>query len=118
MTTDRARVEALGPAESILQMLLTYADHMVHNRPGLVTPDTSSTVGVRWEPATWIAEEDGTKVVHRLVKQGKKASVRLQILRGAEARVDTTVMLPAGRAFTVKGPKVDGGAMIYVMTYR
>ena len=61
----------------------------------------------------------GYKVKLKLVKfEGKKASVRLQILRGAEARVDTTVMLPAGRAFTVKGPKVDGGAMIYVMTYR
>jgi len=62
----------------------------------------------------------GYKVKLKLVSlQGSKASVRLQILRGSESRVDTTVKLPEGRAFTVKGPKVKGGgAMIYVMTYR
>jgi len=61
----------------------------------------------------------GYKVKLKLVSvDGSKASVRLQILRGSESRLDTTVKLPEGRAFTVKGPKVDGGAMIYVMTYR
>ena len=62
----------------------------------------------------------GYKLKTELLSQdGDKARVRMQILKGAEARVDTTVRLPKGKAFTVKGPKVkDGGAMIYVITYR
>ncbi len=48
-----------------------------------------------------------------------KARVRVQIFKGSESRMDTTVRLPKGKAFTVKGPKVkDGGAMIYLITYR
>ncbi len=61
----------------------------------------------------------GYKVKLKLVSlEASRASVRLQILRGQESRVDTTVKLPSGRAFIVKGPKVNGGALIYVMTYR
>jgi hypothetical protein len=69
---DEARREGLGPAERILQALLTYTDHMIHNRPGMVTPDRRTTVGVRWEPVTHKVNEDGTKTVQKLVKQGKK----------------------------------------------
>jgi hypothetical protein len=46
------------------------------------------------------------------------ARVRVQILKGSESRVDTTVRLLKNKAFTVKGPKVDGGAMVYVITYK
>lgn len=69
----QARNEQLGPAERIIQTLLTYSDHMVHNRPGVVTRDASSVTGVRWEPVTH-EEAGGEKVVYKLQQQrvGKK----------------------------------------------
>lgn len=68
MTTNR---ENLGAAERIIQTLLTYNDHLYHGRPGVVVPDASSTVGVRWIPVTH-KEEDGKLVVYELRKVGKK----------------------------------------------
>jgi hypothetical protein len=65
--------ENLGPAERILQSVLNYADHMVHNRPGIVVRDARFNVGVRWEYVTHKVE-DGQKVVYKLVKTGKKTT--------------------------------------------
>lgn len=66
-------IETLGPAERIIQALLAYTDHAVHNRPGLVVPDVRFNVGVRWEPVTHKEEgEPKQKVVYKLSKQGKK----------------------------------------------
>src|ERR1700751_1772347 len=77
----RATAEKLGPAEKILQTLLNHTDHMVHNRPGLVTGDARHTVGVRWVPVTH-KEENGQKVVYELTKIGKKTNkVRKGVLR-------------------------------------
>ena len=68
ISIDPSRVESLGPAERILQTLLTHSDHMVHNRPGLVSADRSSPAGVRWVPAT---RKD--RHIYRLEKVGKKS---------------------------------------------
>lgn len=77
---DQQRVESLGPAERILQTLLNHADHMVHNRPGVVTQDGRSVTGVRWWPVTHKVE-DGRKVVYRLDKLGRRTQrVRIGIL--------------------------------------
>lgn len=66
-----------------------------------------------------VAGGAGYKLKTELIgHDGERARVRVQILKGAETRVDTTVRLPKGKAFTVKGPKVEGGAMVYVITYR
>jgi hypothetical protein len=65
------RIETLGPAERIVQTLTTFTDHLYHGRPGMVTEDHSA-IGVKWEPVTWRLQEDGSKVVFRKVKQGKK----------------------------------------------
>lgn len=70
--------ENLGAADTIIQSLLTHQDHMVHNRPGLIVPDPRAVIGVRWEPCTHKVQEDGTKKVFRLTKQGKK-NVRTEI---------------------------------------
>jgi hypothetical protein len=64
--------ENLGPAEHIIQTLLNYTDHLYHGRPGIVVQDRRTTVGVRWDPATYKVGEDGTKTVYRLTKVGKK----------------------------------------------
>ena len=69
MTTNR---ETLGPAERIINSLLSFTDHMVHNRPGIVVPDARTKIGVRWEPVTHKVNDDGTKTVYRLVKVGRK----------------------------------------------
>jgi hypothetical protein len=72
--------ENLGAADRIIQALLTYQDHAVHNRPGQIVPDARFNVGVRWEPVTHKVE-DGQKVVYRLDKAGKKTvKVRVGIL--------------------------------------
>lgn len=65
------RVEALGPAERIINAITQYTDHMVHNRPGLVVTDNRYKGGVRWQQATW-REEDGQKVVYTTAKVGKR----------------------------------------------
>lgn len=85
---DPKRVEALGPAERTIQTLLTMTDHMVHNRPGLVTK-TAGGVGVQWTPCTWKLNKDtGEKVVFTLSKQGKKTVLtRVGILREADNMV-------------------------------
>jgi len=70
MTTD---ANTLGPAEHIIQAILSHNDHMVHNRPGIVVEDGRSTVGVRWDPVTHKVE-DGDKVVYKLVKNGSKST--------------------------------------------
>lgn len=70
MTTDS---NTLGPAEHIIQAILSHSDHMVHNRPGIVVEDARSNVGVRWDPVTHKVEDD-KKVVYKLVKQGSKST--------------------------------------------
>ncbi len=73
--------ENLGPAEQIIRTLLSYTDHAVHNRPGMVVADGRFNIGVRWEPVTHKLE-DGQKVVYRLVKTGNRTTkVRVGVLR-------------------------------------
>jgi len=75
---DPLRVESLGPAERIIETLLTFSDHMVHNRPGVVVADHRRPHGVHWAPATWKIV-DGQKVFFRLEMRGKKSvEVRLE----------------------------------------
>jgi hypothetical protein len=82
--------EKLGPAEKILQSILAYTDHLVHNRPGIVAKDGRTTIGVKWDYATWKLE-DGQKVVYRLTKAGKR-TVRTR----AGVLVDATTAGSAG----------------------
>jgi hypothetical protein len=68
--------ENLGPAERIIKALLDYTDHCIHNRPGLVSPDPTSIVGVKWQFAKPKLEGEVAgqkqKVLYALSKQGKK----------------------------------------------
>ncbi len=74
------RLEALGPAEKIIQTLTRMTDHMVHNRPGLVSK-VAGEVGSRWEPCTWVQEGD-EKIVYVLSKVGnKQTKTRAGVLR-------------------------------------
>ncbi len=94
--------ENLGPAERILQSVLTYTDHLVHNRPGVVVPDNRFAVGLRWDYATYKVEGD-LKVVYRLVKEGTR-SKRVKLGRldadGKHVRGETGMVMgewrPAG----------------------
>ncbi len=54
MTTDK---DALGPAEHLIQAILTHNDHMVHNRPGIIVEDARQKIGVRWAPVTHKVED-------------------------------------------------------------
>jgi hypothetical protein len=69
---DAERLEALGPAERVVQQLTTFTDHLVHNRPGLVTKDARHNIGVRWAQACWRKQEDESKHVFLVSKVGKK----------------------------------------------
>lgn len=71
------RHENLGPAERIINTLLPHVDHMVHNRPGMVTPDATSTVGVKWEPVTTVKEADGKTYVYKLIKKGPRVQMEV-----------------------------------------
>lgn len=73
--TDRK--ETLGPAETVVQALLTHADHLVHNRPGMIVTAPGTPIGVRWSPVQVVAE-GGAKVVYRLDKV-KKKSVKTRV---------------------------------------
>jgi hypothetical protein len=65
--------ENLGPAERIIQSLLTYTDHAYHGRPGYVIPNARLAAGVQWFPVTHKVEgEAKEKVVYRLDKVGRK----------------------------------------------
>ncbi|MCA9491703.1 MAG: VWA domain-containing protein [Myxococcales bacterium] len=87
-TVDPARVEALGPAERVLQTLVIWTDHLVHHRPGFVVPDRSSPTGTRWAPVT-TREHKGERVVEQLVRRGRKNDrVRLGTLRADGAIVE------------------------------
>jgi len=65
---NRERVESLGPAERILETLLTHADHLYHGRPGMIVRDRTTPMGVRWHPVT-----HRDKTVYRLEKVGGKS---------------------------------------------
>jgi hypothetical protein len=64
-------IENLGPAERIIQALLAYSDHMIHNRIGFCQKDTHSVVGAKWTYAIF-REVNGEKVVFTKSKIGKK----------------------------------------------
>ena len=70
---QQKQLEALGPAERIITSLTTFSDHLMHNRPGMVTKDKASPLGVKWEQVIW-KEEDGKKVVYKMTKIGKKST--------------------------------------------
>ena len=57
VNVDQQRVEALGPAETVLNTLTQFMDHAVHNRPGMVSPSTVNPAGVTWQPVTWKIEQ-------------------------------------------------------------
>lgn len=80
--------ENLGPAERIIQTVLAYSDHVVHNRPGLVVADTSSVTGVRWFYTKWKLE-DGIKVAYRQDKGTKRAKSGKTINTTSPVRIGT-----------------------------
>lgn len=71
--------ENLGPAERIINSLINYNDHAIHNRPGIVKKAQTS-IGVRWSPVTY-KEENGDKIVYEKQKAGCKTKlVKLGVL--------------------------------------
>lgn len=80
---DQQKVEALGPAERIINALINFSDHMVHNRPGIVTPTRGTT---SWTPVIWKQEGDD-RVVYRTVKIGKKTTHHRAGVLGDDGKV-------------------------------
>jgi hypothetical protein len=110
VAVDPQRVEALGPAERTINTLTQWTDHVVHNRPGMVSPDARTTTGVRWVPVTWKAEDDGKVVYELKLVAGKKTETRLGVL-DADGK---TVKSDAGR---VLGEYRKPGIFPEVATY-
>ncbi len=73
--------EQLGAAETILQTLLTYSDHMVHNRPGMVVEDTSTITGVRWMPVSHRVENHQKVVLHQRNVGNETVPTRVGIMQ-------------------------------------
>lgn len=79
---QQGRIEALGPAERIIQALTAFTDHVVHNRPGMIVKNPNTPIGVSWSPVIW-KEEDGKKVVYKSEKVGRKSRrVKVGTLNG------------------------------------
>jgi len=68
---QQERIEALGPAERIIQSLTAFTDHVVHNRPGMVVKNPTATIGVSWSPVIW-KEEDEKRIVYKSEKIGRR----------------------------------------------
>lgn len=75
----------LGPAERVVQTLLAYSDHMVHNRPGYIFQDPTKVTGTRWHQGNH-REEDGQRVAYLKHKGGKPT--RLGVLQPDGTVVD------------------------------
>jgi hypothetical protein len=98
---------ALGPAEKILQTVLSYSDHAVHNRPGVVFQDDTTVTGTRWIPVTH-AEEGGDKVVYELRKVCTKSTkVKLGKMTTGDLPARMSSVLP-GEAIVKDGNRVVG----------
>ncbi len=90
--------ENMGAAEKIVETVLAYSDHLVHNRPGMVVPDRASVVGVRWMPVTYRLE-NGEKVVYRLDKVGRRTErVKVGVLRDSGSIVQGRTNVGSYRA--------------------
>jgi hypothetical protein len=97
-TADRIeqRVEALGPAERIVQTLTCFTDHIVHNRPGVTVPRPDTPLGCWWWPATTKKLDNHDVQVYRL---DAKCRVLIGLLRGDDVIGDgvaTAKYRPAG----------------------
>ena len=109
------RADASGqvdPALKELQRQLSFT--------GFTGFKTVSTETLRMSKAqeASLAGGPGYKLKLTLVEHdGATARARIQVLKGTESRMDSTVRLYKDKAFTIKGPKVEGGAMIYLITY-
>ena len=86
MTTNdlnSQRVEGLGPAARVIAAMTAATDHLVHNRPGIVSTDGRKNIGVRWSPVSHKDIEDQGRVVYRLDKarnkSGKEVTRRTRI---------------------------------------
>lgn len=64
--------ETLGPAELIINAIITFNDHLYHGRPGFVEPAPNTPIGVKWSPVTHRAK-DGKRIVYRLIKAKKRS---------------------------------------------
>jgi hypothetical protein len=96
-------VENLGPAERIINSLLTYTDHLFHGRPGIVTPDTTLATGAKWQFATYV-ENAGVKTVYALREKGPVTKV--EIAEGKSLKIKGTAfgVLDAD-GITIKDPR-------------
>ena len=66
---------------------------------------------------TTINVAGGHKLKVRLIeKDARSARVRIELHKGSEKRLDTTVTIPRDRTFLVGGPKHDGGKLILPIT--
>ena len=74
---EERRLETLGPADRIIQTLIQYTDHAVHNRPGIISKDARTNIGMRWDPAI-IKQENDSTYVYRCVNKKEEKIGKLQ----------------------------------------
>jgi hypothetical protein len=96
-------VENLGPAERIINSLLTYTDHLFHGRPGIVTPDTTLATGAKWQFATYV-DNAGVKTVYALREKGPVTKV--EIAEGKSLKIKGTAFgVLDTDGMTIKDPR-------------
>lgn len=78
--------EHLGPAETILQVLVSFPHHCYHNRPGIVTTTTANAAGVAWAPASTRTKDGVTTVFQLPPSKGSGKRRRVGVL-GADKKI-------------------------------
>ena len=67
--------------------------------------------------STSVSVAGGRKVKVQLIeKDNRQARVRIQLFKGSDKKLDTTVTIPRDRTFLVGGPKYNDGVLIFPIT--
>jgi len=122
-TAGKVRLEILvvhgtptGPVDPRVRELAPQFAGM--NLRGLKVLDSQSLVLGDGQSGS-VSLAGGRKLELQLVSRTPQAAkVRIQMMSGAQKKLDTTVSIPRNRAFPVAGPPYEGGRLIVPITAR
>jgi hypothetical protein len=77
----------MSAAERLIKALLTFTDHIVHNRPGIIRKEEKNPAGFRWEPVVVREEKHAGASVKMVYKPGFEQIGWLEV--NGEVRAET-----------------------------
>jgi len=80
---------------------------------------TTDTDGIAPGQVVTMNVAGGRKLKLRLIsKDARQARVRIELFKGSDKKLDTTVSIPRNRTFVVGGPKFQEGVLIFPITVK